>query len=128
MAAISGKTKCAWPTLFPYPCGDVVLIVESNYEYSQRGFLKNCSLPELSKDFLLKHTTKIPYFINILRTEVNFYNPFSENFVHNIGSSLIPLKSLRMNGNNVGHWVEVFFIPRLNALAPPTSTLFHFFY
>ena len=31
-----------------------------------------------------------------------------------------------MNGNNVGFWVEVFFIPRLNALAPPTSALFHF--
>ena len=29
----------------------------------------------------------------------------NENFVHNIRLSLIPLKSLRMNGNNVGHWV-----------------------
>ena len=25
-------TKCGWPTLFPYPCGGVVLIVESNYD------------------------------------------------------------------------------------------------
>ena len=32
-----------------------------------------------------------------------------------------------MNGNNVGIWVEVFFITRLNAPAPPTSALFHFF-
>ena len=58
---------------------------------------------------------------------MNFYNPFGEDFVHNIRLSLIPLNSLRMNGNNVGHWVEVFFIPRLDTLAPPTSALFHFF-
>ena len=57
---------------------------------------------------------------------MNFNNPFSENFVHNIRLSLIPLKSLRMNGINVGHWVEVFFIPRLNALAPPTRPCFTF--
>ena len=60
---------------------------------------------------------------------MNFNNPFGENFVHNIRLSLIPLKSLRIkfNGNNVGFWVEVFFITRLNALAPPTSALFQFF-
>ena len=59
---------------------------------------------------------------------MNFYNPFGENFVHNIKLSLIPLNSLRMNGNNVGHiGLKFFFIPRLNALAPPTSALFHFF-
>ena len=81
------------------------------------GFLKNCSLPKLSKDFLLKHTIETPYFVNIRRTEVNFNNPFGENVVHNIRLSLIPLKSLRMNGNNIGFWVEVFFITRLNALA-----------
>ena len=80
--------KCAWPTLFPYPCGGGVLTVESNYDIWPRGFLKNCSLPELSKNFLLKHTTEIPYFINIRRTEVNFYNPFGENFIHNIRLSL----------------------------------------
>ena len=57
---------------------------------------------------------------------MNFNNPFGENFVHNIRLSLIPLKSLRINGNNVGFWVEVFFITRLNALAPPTSALFQF--
>ena len=58
---------------------------------------------------------------------MNFYNPFGENFVQQHKVKFIPLNSLRMNGNNVGHWVEVFFIPRLNALAPPASALFHFF-
>ena len=41
--------------------------------------------------------------------------------------SLIPLRRLRMNGNNVGIWVEVFFIPWLNPPAPPISATFHFF-
>ena len=58
---------------------------------------------------------------------MNFNNPFGENLIHNIRLSLKPLRSLRMNGNNVGIWVEVFFITRLNAPAPPTSALFHFF-
>ena len=58
---------------------------------------------------------------------VSVHHTFGENFVHNMRLCLIPLKSLRMNGNNVGFWVEVFFIPRLNALAPPTSALFQFF-
>ena len=47
-----------------------------------------------------------PYFGNIQRTEVNFNNPFGENLIMRIGS--IPLSSIRMNGNNVGIWVEVF--------------------
>ena len=77
-------------------------------EHSPRGFLKNCSLSKLSKRFLLKRTTKIPYFGNIRRSEVNFNNMFGENLIHNRRLSLIPLRRLRMNGNNVGIWVEVF--------------------
>ena len=53
------NTKCAWPTLFLYPCGGAVLVQLLYHEFSLQGFLKNCSLPELSKNFLLKHTTKI---------------------------------------------------------------------
>ena len=34
---------------------------------------------------------------------------------------------LRTNGNDFGILVEVFFIPRLNALAPPSSAVFHIF-
>ena len=67
-----------------------------------RGFLKNSSLQKLSKCFLLKCTTKIPYFGNIRRTEVNFNSTFSENNMR------LPLRRLRMNGNNVGIWVRVF--------------------
>ena len=58
---------------------------------------------------------------------MNFNNPFGENLINNMRLSLIPLRRLRMNGNNVGIWVEVFFIPWLNPLAPPTSDTFHFF-
>ena len=62
---------------------------------------------------------------------MNFNNPFSENLIHNMRLSLIPLRRLffffRMNGNNVGIWVEVFFIPLLNPPAPPTSATIHFF-
>ena len=36
------------------------------------------------------------------------------------------LKCLRMNGNKVGHWVEIFFLFRLNALAPPNIAFFQF--
>ena len=83
------NTKCAVPTLFPYPCSGDVLIVESNYDitYIHRGdFLKNRSLSKLSKCFLLKRTTKIPYFGNIRRSEVNFNNPFGENLIHNMNT------------------------------------------
>ena len=60
---------------------------------------------------------------------MNFNNPFGEKLIHNMRLSLIPLRSLRLNGNNVGikFWGKVFFfIPRQNALDPPTSALFHF--
>ena len=59
---------------------------------------------------------------------MNFNNTrtFSENLIHNMRLSLIPLRRLRMNGNNVGIWVEVFFIPWLNLPAPPTSAISHF--
>ena len=58
---------------------------------------------------------------------MNFNNPFGENFVHNIRLNLIPLKSLRMNGIMLAFGLKFFFVPRLNALAPPTSALFYFF-
>ena len=80
MAAISGNlnTKSAWPTLFPCPCGGDVLIVESNYDITAGIFgEKNCSLPELSENFLLKHTTIFCQYQLI----VNFNNPFGENLI-----------------------------------------------
>ena len=58
---------------------------------------------------------------------MNFNNLFGENLIHNMRLSLIPLRSLRMTGNNVGIWVEVFFITCLTAPAPPTSASFYFF-
>ena len=44
------------------------------------------------------------------------YETFSK--VGDYGLSLIPLKSSRMNGNNVGHWVEVFFYPSSKCSGP----------
>ena len=100
------NTKCAVPTLFLYPCGGDVLIVESNYDITNihEGIFEKLLASEVIEVFLVKAHHQNT---NIRRTEVNFNNTFSENLIHNMRLSLIPLRRLRMNGNNVGIWVEV---------------------
>ena len=77
----SSDAKCAVPTLFLYPCGGDVLIVESNYDNYNEHSLRGLLASEVIKVFLVKvhhQNTKIR------RTGVNFNNTFSENLIHNM--------------------------------------------